>query len=66
FTDSNTTKVGPGLKGLFQMEKLPDSGKPVTSQNIEQQLKTPFKKMPSFKSLKDDEIKSLTDYLQTL
>lgn len=66
FADRSETKVGPGLKGLFQIEKLPNSEKPVTSENIEQQLKTPFKKMPSFKSLKDDEIKSLTDYLQTL
>jgi len=65
-TDSTETKVGPGLKGIFQMENLPNSGKPVTSDNIEQQLKTPFNKMPSFKRLKDDEIKSLTDYLKTL
>jgi mono/diheme cytochrome c family protein len=66
FTDRSETKVGPSLKGLFQMKKLPNSGKPVTSENIEYQLKTPLKKMPSFKSLDEDEIKSLTDYLQTL
>lgn len=64
--DSTNTKSGPGLKGIFQMENLPISKKPVTSDNIEQQLKTPFNKMPSFNSLKDDEIKSLTDYLKTL
>ncbi|MDA3917055.1 MAG: c-type cytochrome [Deltaproteobacteria bacterium] len=66
FADSNEAKVGPGFKGIFQMDKLPMSGMPVTSENIEKQLKTPFNKMPSFKSLTDDEIKSLTDYLKTL
>lgn len=66
FSDQSKTKAGPGLKGLFQMDKLPISKKPVTSENIEQQLKTPINKMPSFKRLKDDEINSLIDYLETL
>jgi len=65
-TDSTDTKVGPGLKGLFEREKMPVSGWPVSADNLRRQLKTPFGQMPSFESLTEDEIKSLTGYLQSL
>jgi uncharacterized membrane protein len=66
FTDKTDTKVGPGLKGLFQAEHLPTSKKSVSNESIEAQLKTPYKKMPAFESLTEDQVKSLIDYLKTL
>jgi uncharacterized membrane protein len=66
FTDSTETKVGPGLKGLFQREALPVSQKPVTAEAVADQLKTPFENMPAFPDLTDEEIASLVAYLRTL
>ncbi len=66
FTDNTNTKVGPGLKGLFEREKMSFSGWPVSDDSVQRQLKTPFKEMPPFESLTDEEIKSLTDYLKSL
>ena len=66
FTDSTDTKVGPGLKGLFEKEKMSFSGWPVSDDSVRRQLETPFKEMPPFESLTDEEIKSLTDYLKSL
>ena len=34
FADASIDKVGPGMKGLFQMKKLPKNGQPVTEENI--------------------------------
>jgi len=66
FTDSSETKVGPGLKGLFNLEKMPVSGWAVTPKDVQRQLKTLFDQMPPFDQLRDAEIKALTDFLQTL
>ncbi len=66
FTDSTETKVGPGLKRLFEREKMSISGWPVSDDSLRRQLKTPFKEMPPFKSLTGEEIKALTDYLKSL
>jgi uncharacterized membrane protein len=65
-TDNTDTKVGPGLKGLYQREKMPVSGWPVSDDNMRRQLQTPFKQMPSFEGLTREEINSLTDYLKSL
>jgi len=65
FTDSTARKVGPGLQGLFQREKLPASGKPVTDENIRGQLHDPFQRMPSF-DLTEEEMRGLLAYLKTL
>ncbi|MFO7986650.1 MAG: cytochrome c [Desulfatiglandaceae bacterium] len=48
-TGSTTTKIGPGLKGLFDRKSLPVSGRAVTEENVIKQLKSPYKGMPSFK-----------------
>jgi len=66
YADRTDKHIGPGLKGLFQMEKLPVSGKPVTAENVEQQIKNPFENMPAFTDLKEDEIEALLEYLRTL
>ncbi len=67
FTESDKTKVGPGLKGLFGREKLPESRRPVTSENVRRQLVDPYEDMPVFKDdLTEAERESLIEYMKTL
>ncbi len=66
FTDSTATKVGPGLKGIFKQDKFPTSGLPATAENFRKQLKTPFRKMPPFGHLSEEQVNSLLAYLKTL
>ena len=65
-TDSTAAKVGPGLKGIFQLDKFPVSGLPVSDENFRKQLITPFSKMPPFGQLSDQQVNALLDYLKTL
>jgi uncharacterized membrane protein len=65
-TDSETTKIGPGLKGLFQRKKMPTSGKPVSGATVARQLRKPYRDMPAFTGFSDQEIEALIDYLKTL
>jgi uncharacterized membrane protein len=64
--DSTETKVGPGLKGLFQLEKMPVSGWPMSLESVRKQLKTPFDQMPPFENFSKEEVKVLSDYLKSL
>ncbi len=64
--DSEDSKVGPGLKGLFGLPALPYSRKPVTEENIRQQLVRPALSMPSFARMTEQEIADLMAYLRTL
>ena len=66
YSDSAETKIGPGLKGIFNDKKLPVSKKAVSEKNIRQQLVSPYKNMPSFKDLTEKEIDALIGYLKTL
>jgi cytochrome c2 len=67
FLDSQKTKFGPGLKGLFELERLPVSGRPVTAQNVREQLISPYDQMPSFEDkLTDEQIQSIIKYLKAL
>lgn len=67
FTDSRETKFGPGLKGLFDRQRLPESGRPATAINVRRQLINPYQKMPSFAGkLSEKQIESLIEYLKTL
>ncbi len=66
YHDRNDTKVGPGLSGLFKRSKLPDSGLPVSEETVRNQVINGGKKMPPFKHLKEEEIKTLIDYLKSL
>lgn len=47
-------------------EKMPVSGWPVSAEGLRRQLKSPYSKMPSFGNLAEEEIESLTGYLQSL
>lgn len=59
-------KLGPGLKGLFQMTKL-NNGKKATEQNIRAQIDNGGNGMPPFKDmLSDHEKDDLVAYLKTL
>ena len=66
YSDRTDTLIGPGMKDLFLKEKLPISGKAVTAENIENQLKTPFDRMQAFAEISDEELGALIEYLKTL
>lgn len=66
YIDRTDTRIGPGLKDLFQQDKLPISGKPVTEDSIKSQLKTPVERMPAFANLTKEELGALIEYLKTL
>jgi uncharacterized membrane protein len=65
-TDNTATKIGPGLKGLFNRDTFPISGKPATEANFRNQLMKPLGKMPSFAHLPDEDVDALVEYLKTL
>ncbi len=64
--NSTETRVGPGLSGILKKPKLPVSKKPATPENIVYQLKTPYRSMPSFSYLKNEDILNIVSYLNTL
>lgn len=65
-TDSTATKIGPGLKGLFNRDTLPISRKPASEENFRNQLMKPLNKMPSFADLPDEDVDALIEYLKNL
>ncbi len=66
--DPNSTVkiVGPGHKGIMKNPFLPVSKKPATPENIAHQIKNPYKDMPFFSYLSDEDILNLIAYLNTL
>lgn len=40
FDDVSIVKVGPGMKGLFQLKKMPVSGLPPTEENVRRIIQT--------------------------
>ncbi len=60
------TKIGPGLKGLYRLGRLPVSGRTVSDENIRRQLKSPYKDMPAFTNFDEQQVASLIAYLETL
>jgi mono/diheme cytochrome c family protein len=66
YHDRKDKKVGPGLAGLFKSPKLPDSGLPVTEENVRSRIVNGGDKMPTFKHLKEDELQIIIDYLKGL
>ena len=66
YHDSKKNKVGPGMLGLFKGNKLPDSGQPVTEENVRLRIVNGGNKMPPFKHLSDAELEALIEYLKSL
>ena len=64
--DSTEKKMGPGLKGVFQNEKLANGKKP-TEANIREKIDEGGNGMPAYKEmLSDDEKNDVVAYLKTL
>lgn len=66
YSDKTETKIGPGMKGIFKMEKLPVSGRPVTEANVRLQIKTPYGNMPAFPELAEEKMDALIAFLKSL
>ena len=64
--DSKDTKVGPGLKGIFKQKVLPVSKRPVTRENIRNQIRTPFANMPAVPDLSKQDTQDIIEFLRVL
>lgn len=58
--------VGPGHKGILKNPFLPASKKSATPENIVSQIISPYKDMPSFDYMSEDDVLNLIAYLNTL
>lgn len=63
---SRSTDPPPGLQGLFERDRLPVSGKPVTNANVRDQLENPYNTMPSFAALATEKVDAIIAYLRGL
>ncbi|MBE0425760.1 MAG: cytochrome c [Nitrospirae bacterium] len=63
---STKTILGPGHKGILKNPLLPVSRKPATPESIVAQVKNPYKDMPSFAYLSDDDLLNIIAFLNTL
>lgn len=66
YADREDAKHGPGLKNILKKETLPSSKRPATVENISLQLRKPYRVMPSFTSLSEQELADILAYLKTL
>jgi mono/diheme cytochrome c family protein len=66
YVDRTQSKIGPGLKGLFERKTLPASGRPVTEENILEQLKNPVNVMPAYPDLTEEAFLALMAYLKNI
>jgi len=63
---SNKREVGPGHKGILKNPFLPVSKKPATPENVANQIRKPYKDMPSFSYLSDEDVENIIAFLNTL
>jgi len=63
---STKTTVGPGHKGIMKNPLLPVSRKPATPENVASQIRNPYKDMPSFSYLSEEDVLNLISFLNTL
>lgn len=66
YPNSTEWYFGPGHKGILKNPILPVSKKPATPENVANQLRNPFKDMPSFSYLSEEDVLNLIAYLNTL
>ncbi len=66
YPDRAETKVGPGLKGILKGGRLLVSGQPATVESVRDLLTNPYKTMPSFARLSEEEREALMAFLKTL
>lgn len=66
YPDRTETKIGPGLKGLFDGETLPVSGRKVSEENVRSRLSDPYESMPSFEDMGKEKEDAVIAYLKTL
>ncbi len=64
--DSETRRVGPGLRRILKNTFLPVSGRIATPENVVRQMRHPTSVMPSFTYLAPEEVENLIAYLNTL
>lgn len=60
------SKIGPGLKDLFKLERFAVSGLSVTEENLRKQITAPFRAMPSYSGLSEKEMEALVAFLKSL
>jgi len=65
-SDSTKSKVGPGLKGLYDLDKTPVLGNPLTDDVIKKQTLQGGKDMPPYSHLTEEEVNAVLEYLKTL
>jgi mono/diheme cytochrome c family protein len=66
YPDKTQTKVGPGLKGLFQRRLTPARKVPVTEANIRRQIQQGGVVMPPLSHITGDTLNALIVYLKSL
>lgn len=66
YADREESRNAPGLKNILKRDELPASKRPATVENILLQLKRPFRVMPAFPSLSEEESADLLAYLKSL
>lgn len=66
YADRADFRVGPGLKGLFQKEKLHGSDWPLTEANVRKQIIAPFGTMPAYRDMSEETLDAMMAYLKTL
>ncbi|MBI4684126.1 MAG: cytochrome c [Nitrospirae bacterium] len=66
--DAYSTKVivGPEHKGILRNPFLPVSKEPATPENIANQIRHPYRDMPSFAYLADEQVQDVIAFLNTL
>ena len=64
--DRTDPKIGPGLKGLFDLDRMPVSGWEMSEDSLRKQIKTPFRAMPAYGGLTAEEMDALVAFLESL
>ncbi|NIQ92820.1 MAG: c-type cytochrome [Desulfuromonadales bacterium] len=66
YADRLGTKVGPGLKGLFDRDRTPVEGVPVTEANIRKRIEAGGENMPPYAHIGGMQLNALILYLKSL